>query len=162
MLQPRILLPQTFDGNSPIECGQISNWSIEPWADRLPENCGNLDFLDDQISWKMSRNDNTRINFGCKMHGFKLTGSRFANCLNGMPLLERDLERPKCEDIDECQLGVYKCQTGEICENTEGGYRCVNETMTNNVHTVDAELMEILRYENMKLRTSYLGVNEKN
>jgi len=112
--------------------------------------------LDDQISWKMSRNDNTRINFGCKTHGFKLTGSRFANCLNGMPLLERDLERPKCEDINECQLGVDACQMGEICENTEGSYRCVNETLRSNAQTVDAQLMEILRYENMKLRTSYI------
>ena len=34
-------------------------------------------------------------------------------------------ENQICEDIDECQLGTYSCHDTQVCENTQGSYKCV-------------------------------------
>ena len=36
-----------------------------------------------------------------------------------------------CIDIDECTEGTHNCNSGEICFNYDGGYRCDKVISTN-------------------------------
>lgn len=31
-----------------------------------------------------------------------------------------------CRDVDECQLKTFECDSGEKCQNVNGGYDCIN------------------------------------
>lgn len=33
----------------------------------------------------------------------------------------------KCTDIDECAKGLHNCSIRQVCQNSEGGFECIDE-----------------------------------
>ena len=33
----------------------------------------------------------------------------------------------RCTDIDECSGGLHNCSIRQVCQNSEGGFTCIDE-----------------------------------
>ncbi|RCN27197.1 hypothetical protein ANCCAN_27070 [Ancylostoma caninum] len=77
-----------------------------------------------------------------------LPGTYFCNCTEGFA--PKGLPLEKCADINECEMNLHNCGPSQMCQNTVGGFKCVDRC-SEGYEYVDGECVDIdeCRLENV-------------
>ncbi|VDM73731.1 unnamed protein product, partial [Strongylus vulgaris] len=80
--------------------------------------------------------------YSCPEHSVcvNLPGTYFCNCTEGFA--PKGLPLEKCADINECEMNLHNCGASQMCQNTIGGFKCVDRC-SDGYKYVDGECVDI-------------------